>query len=77
MLHHIRGRDIPGWNKPWNEAWICGACHDEIHADVVIVEGWVMTTDGNILVWRRAGEPQDCMEAVKPPLYSVGASEPS
>jgi len=75
VLHHIRGRDVSGWDRPWNEAWVCAGCHDEVHAGKVVVEGWVMTTEGHILAWRRAGEAQELMEAAEPPLYSPRGPE--
>ena len=76
VCHHIRGRNVPDWNRKHNEAWICPNCHADIHASPpkVAIEGWVMTTDGYRLAWRRAGEAQDCMEGAEPPLYSPGAA---
>jgi hypothetical protein len=73
--HHIHGRDIPNFDAPWNRAYICAACHDDVHAGKVVVEGWVATTAGKILAFRRAGEPQDCLEGAKPRLYASQVSE--
>ena len=28
VLHHIRGRGVPGRDRPWNKARICAGCHD-------------------------------------------------
>jgi len=49
--HHIHGRDIPGWNKKWNIAWICARCHDLVHQDHIRMDGWVMTTIGRKLLY--------------------------
>ena len=70
--HHIHGRAVPDWNKPCSKAYICAACHDDVHSGKVVVEGWVSTTQGKILAFRRAGEPQDCLEGARPPLYASG-----
>ena len=42
-------REIPDWNASWNEAYICASCHDEVHAGRMVIEGYVMTTDGLVL----------------------------
>jgi hypothetical protein len=68
--HHIHGREIPNAEAQWNKCRICAACHDDIHIGTVIIEGWFMTTGGEKLVWRRAGEPPKLAEGAKPPLYS-------
>lgn len=70
--HHINGRDIPEKNRWWNRAYICAGCHDEVHAGKIVIEGWVSTTEGRKLAWRRAGEAQECMEGARPHLYSSG-----
>ena len=51
--HHINGRDIPNWNKPWNIVWICPNCHDKIHMTPpkIIIQGWYMTTTGRVLIF--------------------------
>ena len=68
VLHHIRGRKIPGWNKRWNEAWICSCCHFSQHSnhpDRIVITGWEQTTDGLKLAWHRAGEVQEGIGYVK------------
>jgi len=69
--HHIHGRDIPRWNEPWNTAWICPVCHDSVHVDppLLIIEGWVSTTHGRILLWHEAGESPIAKEGAAPPRY--------
>ena len=54
--HHIRGRDIPNPDHPDNIGPICGSCHDEVHAGLVIIEKWVQTTRGRELFWHKKGE---------------------
>jgi len=68
--HHIHGRGIPNSEASWNKAWICAACHDDVHSGRLEIEGWVMTTEGKVLVSRKAGALQEVMEAAKPRLYS-------
>jgi hypothetical protein len=74
VCHHIRGRKINDWNRWWNEAWICPGCHAEIHASppLLFIEGWVSTTDGMELAWRRAGEAQEALEGARSHLYVSG-----
>ena len=31
VLHHIFGREVTGWNKPWNEVLLCSNCHFDVH----------------------------------------------
>lgn len=54
--HHIHGRDVPRWNQPWNVAWLCANCHDDVHSGDVILEGWVATTAGTELSFYRKGD---------------------
>lgn len=77
VLHHIHGRSIPGWTNGWNKAYICASCHDEVHAGLIIIEGWVSSTEGKILAYRRVGEPQNCLEGAKPHLYTPQQPEGS
>ena len=60
VLHHIAGRKIPNWNKPWNEVWLCSDCHFELHSQFpnrIVIEEWISTTNGRELVWHRREEP--------------------
>jgi hypothetical protein len=51
--HHIGGRDIPDWDKPWNRAYICAGCHDDVHSGRLVIEGYETTTKGKKLIWHR------------------------
>ena len=51
--HHIHGRKIKDFNKSWNLCYICSNCHTEIHKNLINIEGWVQTTIGKQLLWRR------------------------
>lgn len=55
--HHIRGRGIPNYNHPSNLTNVCSNCHMNIHSGKMIVEQWVMSTEGKFLSWHFAGEP--------------------
>lgn len=50
-IHHIRGRKIPNCNNPSNLANICSNCHTKVHHGIIVIEDWVMTTDGYQLIW--------------------------
>jgi len=68
--HHIHGKDIPDRDKPWNIAWVCPNCHDEVHAGEIIIEGWVMTTSGKELSWyRKDGQKPDLLPNSSPYTY--------
>ena len=54
--HHIRGRKIKNYNDPSNVCYICPNCHSRIHYDIVIVEGWFVSTGGRQLVWHEKDE---------------------
>ena len=51
--HHINGREVPDWDKPWNRAYICAGCHDEVHNGDLVIIGYVRTTEGKVLEWHR------------------------
>lgn len=53
VLHHIHGREVDDWDGDWNRAWICATCHDETHSGRLEIDGWVSTTGGLELVYRR------------------------
>lgn len=57
VTHHIRGRDIPHCNHKSNLADICSNCHMDCHSGKIIIEKWMNSTDGLILLWHKAGEP--------------------
>jgi hypothetical protein len=74
ICHHIHGRAITGGNQQWNLCWICASCHDETHSARIIIEGWILTSEGKKLIWRKAGEEALANEGAKPPLYSKKTS---
>lgn len=53
--HHIRGRDIPNPNHPSNLVNVCPNCHMKLHYDQIVIEGWVMSTMGQELLWHKKG----------------------
>lgn len=54
--HHIRGRKIKNYNQPFNLANICPNCHVKIHLGEYIIENWISSTSGRILLWRKKNE---------------------
>lgn len=72
--HHIHGRNHPDKNRKWNRCYICASCHDDIHAGNVILEGWVLTSQGKRLIWRRSGEAPVANEGASPNLYKGSVS---
>jgi hypothetical protein len=69
--HHIHGRKTRGWSQAWNIIWVCGACHDKIHIKppLIIIEGWVSTTSGRELIWRRPEDDPVISDGANPPTY--------
>jgi len=57
--HHIEGRKIKDWNKPFNRVNICPTCHRNVHEGVVEIEGWFSTTSGRELFWHKIGEDNE------------------
>lgn len=54
--HHIRGRKIKNANLPFNLANICPNCHFKIHLGEYIIEDWVKSSNGRILLWHTKDE---------------------
>ena len=48
--HHINGRKIRNANLPFNLANICPNCHYKVHLGELIIEKWVQSTAGRILI---------------------------
>lgn len=71
--HHINGRDIPGWDMPWNKVYCCAACHDEVHMGLIVIDKWELTTEGYRLVWKRAGRAQEAQKPVEAVPEGTGA----
>jgi DNA mismatch repair protein MutS len=55
-IHHIRGRKIPNANDDFNLVDICANCHNKIHYGKIIIENWVMTSNGKKLIYREPHE---------------------
>lgn len=71
VSHHIFGRDIPNFNKPWNLADICPNCHILVHSGEIIIEGWFSTTEGRELLWHYKGEEGITENEAKPYIIPV------
>ena len=54
QTHHINGRDVPNYTQDWNLAHICPTCHTKTHYSQIIIEQWVMTSNGYELLWHGA-----------------------
>ena len=54
--HHIRGRKIKNCDFSFNIANICPNCHFKVHLGEIILENWVSSTSGRILLWHNKGE---------------------
>jgi hypothetical protein len=57
VRHHIEGRDVPYANQAYNLCDLCSNCHTKIHNGHLIVEKWVMTTNGKSLIYHSVDEP--------------------
>lgn len=68
--HHIRGRNIPNCNKPFNIVFLCPTCHDRTHVGLTVIEGWFNSTTGRILLWHNKGEESITGNNISPPRYS-------
>jgi hypothetical protein len=55
-VHHIRGRDIPDFDMPYNKVNVCPNCHTKIHKNLIIIEDWRITSNGKELIWHLNGE---------------------
>lgn len=54
--HHINGRKIANYNSKSNRCNICPNCHTKVHMGVIIIEGWMMTSEGLKLFWHESGK---------------------
>jgi hypothetical protein len=54
--HHIQSKSKGGSSQPFNIAYICPNCHDDVHRGNVILEGKFLTTDGYTLLYHMRGE---------------------
>jgi len=62
--HHIMGRNVPRWDESWNRVMICASDHDQIHMTPpgIVIHGWVQTTDGRKLEWKRTPYGQSIID---------------
>ena len=70
--HHIHGREVKGWTKPWNKVWLCPNHHDALHAGQLFILGWFFTSHGRELIWYTKGEnPPDFGDSVNFPAAII------
>ena len=69
--HHINGREVRGFNDPWNVCNICPNCHTKVHYGEIIMEKWVMTSTGRELFWHKKGEASITGFEAAPPLVKT------
>ena len=63
-IHHISGRNIANPNQPSNLCCICSNCHYKVHLGVLLIEQWVNSTSGKMLLWHTPDEPPDIKDSV-------------
>ena len=68
VLHHINGRNIPQAEFAHNLVSLCGSCHNKVHYGEIIIEKWIMGSNGRELIWHRKGESSITGEDSNPPL---------
>lgn len=56
IIHHILGRKIRNHNHPSNIANLCSNCHRKCHEGLIIIEGWLKTSNGLQLFWHSVEE---------------------
>lgn len=56
VQHHIRGRKIKNPNHKSNLCNICSNCHYKIHCGEIIIEDWLYSTSGPVLLWHLKNE---------------------
>jgi len=66
--HHIHSTSLGGLNCASNRCRICPNCHRSTHNGEIIIEGRFSTGIGNIIVWRKKGEPS-ITEMPDPPVW--------
>jgi hypothetical protein len=54
--HHIISKSKGGKNTKENLCNICPVCHDDIHRDLLVIEGKFMTTDGLKIISHRKNQ---------------------
>lgn len=68
--HHIRGRKIKNCDSPFNIANICPNCHFKVHLGEIILENWISSTYGIILLWHKKGEDSITGDDATPHIIS-------
>jgi hypothetical protein len=68
--HHLRGREVLGWNHANNKVWICPTCHDRCHLGLIVIEGWFNTSEGRQLIWHNNTDESVTGNNISPPSYS-------
>ena len=69
--HHLSGRKIHNAQRRFNRSDICNNCHFKIHSNLIILEGWFMTTDGWKLLWHSADEESITGQSATPHIIQV------
>ena len=69
VKHHMRGRTIKNYDADFNVAWVSATTHDLIHRGDIILEGWMMTSDGRALIWHKRNEQSITGNDLAPPTY--------
>ena len=66
--HHIISKSMGGKNTKANTIRVCAACHFDIHASKIVIEGNFLTTDGYQVIFHRAGE--ESITGSSPAVYT-------
>lgn len=70
--YHINGRDCIDANADYNKCYICDNDHRKIHEGIIIIEGWVMTSNGKELIWHFKDEESFTdKEKLNSDLYTI------
>ena len=67
-IHHIRGRKIPNHEHPSNVCNVCANCHNKLHYGFIVIEDWVYSSGGKILMWHEKGQESFTGKNAKPHL---------
>ena len=69
--HHIQSKSLGGTNGKDNIALICPSDHTLVHRGDLIIEGRFFTSNGDLLMWRKRGEPS-ITGVSDPEVYLIG-----
>jgi hypothetical protein len=70
-VHHINGRKVEDAEKPYNLTSICSSCHTKVHMGAIIIEQWLMTTNGLKLFWHKKEESSITGQESKPYIVPI------